>query len=332
MKKKLFFALVAIIADYSLYSQIQMNSNGQVGIGGDPSYPAYKLQIQGDTRIVGAHSGMSSLFIKSSVTKSYPLLRVFGTNSTTYEFYVDGTSYFHSGYSTSDERFKKNIKDLEGKEMIAKLMNINGKKYEFKNSFELEKLFVNGEVSSFEDDEIPSFPGGTYYGLISQQVEKEFPELVKTDSITQIKAINYDGMIPILLEAIKEQQKTIEKLANDLNHLQQSLTYDETNKIKSSKLETGIDEMNTIENTLYQNAPNPFSARTHIDYFLSEDINMAMICIYDMNGSQLKSIDLHQLGKGSITINGGEYSAGMYMYTLIADGQVIDTKQMILTD
>jgi len=51
-----------------------------------------------------------------------------------------------------------------------------------------------------------------------------------------------------------------------------------------------------------------------------------------MNGTQLKSIELHPKGNGSITINGGEFNAGMYIYTLIADGQVIDTKQMILTD
>jgi len=48
-----------------------------------------------------------------------------------------------------------------------------------------------------------------------------------------------------------------------------------------------------------------------------------------MNGTQLKSIELHHLGDGSITINGGEFKAGMYLYALITDGQVIDTKRMI---
>lgn len=47
---------------------------------------------------------------------------------------------------------------------------------------------------------------------------------------------------------------------------------------------------------------------------------------------QLKSIELHQRGEGSITINGGEFNAGMYLYTLITEGQVLDTKRMILTD
>ncbi len=51
-----------------------------------------------------------------------------------------------------------------------------------------------------------------------------------------------------------------------------------------------------------------------------------------MNGTQLKSIELHQKGDGSITLNGGELQAEMYMYSLVTDGQLIDTKQMLLTE
>jgi len=83
---------------------------------------------------------------------------------------------------------------------------------------------------------------------------------------------------------------------------------------------------------LYQNSPNPFSVSTKIEYYLPADVQKATIYIYDMNGTQLKSIPLNQKGNGSITINGNELKAGMYMYSLIADGQVVDTKRMILTD
>jgi len=86
------------------------------------------------------------------------------------------------------------------------------------------------------------------------------------------------------------------------------------------------------QNLLYQNAPNPFSVSTQIEYFIIDNTQNAMINIYNMNGTQLKSIQLHQTGSGFITISGSEFTAGMYMYALIADGQVIDTKQMILTD
>jgi hypothetical protein len=50
-----------------------------------------------------------------------------------------------------------------------------------------------------------------------------------------------------------------------------------------------------------------------------------------MNGVQLKSYPVVERGKGNLTIQGSEFSAGMYLYALIADGKVIDTKRMILT-
>jgi hypothetical protein len=57
----------------------------------------------------------------------------------------------------------------------------------------------------------------------------------------------------------------------------------------------------------------------------------ANIYVYDMNGTQLKNYSISQRGKGNVIINGSELSAGMYLYALIADGKVIDTKRMILT-
>lgn len=43
------------------------------------------------------------------------------------------------------------------------------------------------------------------------------------------------------------------------------------------------------------------------------------------------SFSISERGKGTVTIEGSEFSAGMYLYALIADGKVIDTKRMVLT-
>jgi len=82
---------------------------------------------------------------------------------------------------------------------------------------------------------------------------------------------------------------------------------------------------------LYQNVPNPFNETTIIQYSLSDDINNAQILIFNMQGTLIKSYT--NLGKttGEISINGGEFNAGMYMCSLIANGKEIDTKRMILT-
>lgn len=38
-----------------------------------------------------------------------------------------------------------------------------------------------------------------------------------------------------------------------------------------------------------------------------------------------------QYGHGTVIVSGGTLAAGMYVYSLVVDGQIVDTKQMILT-
>ena len=73
--------------------------------------------------------------------------------------------------------------------------------------------------------ELVSQLNGTYYtwkkdagadkprkiGFIAQEVEKIIPELVKTDS-EGMKAVDYVSFIPVLVEALKHQQKQIDEL------------------------------------------------------------------------------------------------------------------------
>lgn len=57
----------------------------------------------------------------------------------------------------------------------------------------------------------------------------------------------------------------------------------------------------------------------------------ADIYIYNMQGSQIRKIEITDRGESSIILQGSELSAGMYIYALIADGKEIDSKRMILT-
>lgn len=50
-----------------------------------------------------------------------------------------------------------------------------------------------------------------------------------------------------------------------------------------------------------------------------------------MNGKQIKQIELSSNGTENITINSSELEAGMYIYTLLADGKIVATKRMVLT-
>lgn len=54
--------------------------------------------------------------------------------------------------------------------------------------------------------------GGAELGLIAQDVEKVLPELVVTNPTTGLKSVKYGNIVPVLIQAIKEQQKEIDEL------------------------------------------------------------------------------------------------------------------------
>lgn len=91
---------------------------------------------------------------------------------------------------TSDGRLKKNIEPL--KSSLDKVMHLQGVSYEWK----AEENINNGFIKKRE------------IGLIAQDVETVIPEVVHMDS-RGYKALAYDKVVPVLIEAVKEQQATI---------------------------------------------------------------------------------------------------------------------------
>lgn len=82
---------------------------------------------------------------------------------------------------------------------------------------------------------------------------------------------------------------------------------------------------------LYQNMPNPFgTGGTKINYYLPEGTMGATIVFYDTYGNMLKTVQLSQTGNGTLNITPDNLSNGIYSYSLIVNGSVIDTKKMLL--
>ena len=84
--------------------------------------------------------------------------------------------------------------------------------------------------------------------------------------------------------------------------------------------------------TTANNVPNPFNQSTQIKYYLPETVSKALLCIYNLQGKQLKQIMITQRGYSIETVFSSEFSAGIYLYALIADGNQMDVKRMILTE
>ena len=54
-------------------------------------------------------------------------------------------------------------------------------------------------------------------------------------------------------------------------------------------------------------------------------------CVYDMQGVQVKCLDIAERGNVGIIIEAGKLSSGIYTYLLLGDGKTSEAKQMILT-
>lgn len=63
---------------------------------------------------------------------------------------------------------------------------------------------------------------------------------------------------------------------------------------------------------------------------IPDKVQQAQLMVYDMQGNKLRS---YVVGKGASTINisAGSLAAGQYIYTLQADGKVIDSKKMTVS-
>ena len=156
------------------------------------------------------------------------------------------------------------------------------------------------------------------YGFLAQDVREVYPELVYEDSEGML-SIDYTGFIPILVDAIQNLQSTVETQAATIEALQ--------NKDHEAAPGNG-----SVVASLSQNRPNPFRTSTVISCVLPDEVSEAFLCVYDLNGNQKMRRDIPQRGYVDITIEGNTLTAGMYIYTLIADGKEIDSKRMILTD
>ena len=174
-------------------------------------------------------------------------------------------------------------------------------------------------------------------GFVAQDVEKTAKSVgydfdgVDVDE-NGVYGLRYSEFVVPLVKAVQELSEQNERLQEQINQLLGK--ENESSILRSSSGEssiTGIVNPVAAQCKLYQNAPNPLTHSTVIKFYIPENINTAFLNIYNMEGKQLMQIPITERGENSHQILGHHFSAGMYLYTLIADGTVVDTKRMILT-
>jgi len=160
-----------------------------------------------------------------------------------------------------------------------------------------------------------------HYGLSVEQLEEVFPDLVYEQE-DGTKSINYVEMVPILVQAINELKGEIEEMRADSEAT--------TKKAMQPATDNGNSDEKLLLLSLGQNKPNPFSNSTMIEVCIPEDVQKAFIYVYDLQGKKVEQVDVTARGKQNIQLTSARLTDGMYLYSLIADGKVVETRRMIV--
>lgn len=232
-----------------------------------------------------------------------------------YQFIVYGRGYATTSWNSSDRRFKNDIASIEKPMEIVR--QLRGVTYGY-NQSEFPKMH---------------FDDGRSYGFIAQELQKVMPELVREDDEGYL-AVNYDGVIPVLVNALQEQDEVVDRQNEEIANLRR-----EVEEIKALITGNGIgkagadasSDLNTDDRAqLFQNQPNPFGGVTTIPYYLPQNVRNAQLQVFTIEGQEVVRMELSDRGNAEVTLDGNLLNAGIYTYSLIVDGQRYQTKRMVV--
>lgn len=293
-------------------------------VGAATNYGGY-FESNGSILGTTSYGVYSKVFNPTAGSTSYGVFSTVGGNSSSgagpiYAGYFDGDVVTTSAsFYPSDQRIKKDITKITNSlDLINKLNPVT----------------YNFDTKSNTSIALPS---EKQYGFISQEVQKIFPEFTKIivhpaklddegnelSPKKEILGLNYNGFIALLAKGIQEQQAIIEAQQSQINEL--------TEKISNT---TGINTIGTVETgfQMSQNEPNPFTHETVVKYTLPQSISNAFMAVYDLTGKQITTFPINEKGSSSITITSEKLAAGIYIYSIVADGKVVDSKRMIVAE
>jgi len=99
-------------------------------------------------------------------------------------------------FSSSDKRWKENL--IRISDPLEKIGKISGYEFDWKELTEEERKTQHSQT-------------GHDIGVIAQEIQEVLPEVVKERDNGYL-AVKYEKIVPLLIEAIKEQQKQIDEL------------------------------------------------------------------------------------------------------------------------
>jgi hypothetical protein len=345
---------------------------GVYGTGDGGSYGGTANEVVGvSTGSAGTRIGVNGLAINDGGEYAYGIYGSALSSGTKYAGYFSGNVYTTGSYLPSDQRLKKNIEEYD--KASDALSALKPMSYDFDTAKYPYFNFPEGrQIGLMAEDLKRVFPGLVTVSAqpetivsLDYAVSKNIPYELTKDSMAKIAdaiefdAVNYTGLIPVLVAGFQEQQQQIEGLyaVDNSEVIERMELLEKENTQLKEQLEAILSRLNAFDTDLQQccfehsavtsderpvtsvadapkleqNIPNPFHENTTIKYYLPCGTRTASIAISDLNGVQLKNFDLSGgKGFGQVLISGGAFAAGTYIYTLTVDGKTIESKRMVL--
>jgi hypothetical protein len=274
-------------------------------------------------------AGSYGIFAKTvGANPSFPAL---GGN---YAGYFDGDVVVNGNFAfTSDASLKHNFDSIPN--ALQLINQLKPTKFEFKTNQYPQMALAQGQQ----------------YGLVAQEVFSVMPAIVGTAKHPEIKVgsttypaftystVEYQQLIPVLIRAVQQLSAQNQKLDSMLTALTQTVNACCSN---SNARATGIqgNQPNAVSQlnidlsdkdviVLNQNVPNPFAEQTTITYNVPEKYGFAQLVFKTIDGKIIKTVDITKKGRGQVNVFANDLSNGLYMYSLVVDGVVVDTKKMV---
>jgi hypothetical protein len=310
-------------------------SADNTGVTANASGAANCIGVRGQGN--GTTNSFGGYFFADGATNNYGVYsHVTSTSGNTpptgpnYAGYFNGDVYISGSFGPSDQNLKQDIDSIsDALEIISKL---RPKSFNYKHST------------------YPSMnlPVGKQYGLIAQDVEAILPDLVNNNiqparmdsagneitASVNFKGLEYQQIIPFLIKGMQEQQTQIKKQDSLIQELSSRISYCCSSSANArngnsnlNQLDIELSDKDAI--VLNQNVPNPFAEQTTITYNVPVSVEKAQLLFFNANGQVIQTVDIKTRGKGKVNVFASDLSSGLYHYTLVADGKVVDSKKMV---
>ena len=241
--------------------------------------------------------------------------------------WVGSIGGYQSWSNVSDGRFKKAVKEnVLGLEFINALRPV---------SYQLDAAAIDAFLGKEVNKERQAASNRTTYqtGFIAQEVEATakklgFEQFSGVDTPKNEKdhyGLRYAEFVVPLVKSVQELSAQNEALKEALAQQQEQI-----NQLLAAQQLSTPTPATTDKAQLHQNIPNPHQGHTQIKVFIPESSQQAFLQVTDLSGKQLLIKNIDQLGTSIINLQTKDLEAGMYLYTLVVDQEIVATKKMVI--